>query len=114
MIAGVVLTASGVRRPGGVTGHATIKNDVADVAVIGEAAEAAVSKEAVEASIERPIRVLVIDVIKIQELPCEGINVVVSHQRPIAAARDHVATLGDGIDGPARSHGGDESDSRMG
>ena len=50
--------------------------------------------KAVEASIERPIRILVVDVVRVQELPCEGINVVISHQRRIAANRGHVTSFG--------------------
>ncbi|HZE14363.1 MAG TPA: hypothetical protein VE197_00890 [Mycobacterium sp.] len=54
------------------------------------AAEASAAKEAVEASFERPMRILIAAVTRVQELPCEGMNVGVGHQQRIAAERGHV------------------------
>ena len=59
------------------------------------AAEASAAKEAVEASFDRPIRILVAAVTRVDELPGEGMDVGVGQQQRIAADRGDAWALGD-------------------
>jgi hypothetical protein len=70
-------------------GHDAIDNAVADVAVVGQAAVTAAPKKAVETSMERPTRILVARVFRVQELPREDIGFAVGHlARPAIDSAD--------------------------
>jgi hypothetical protein len=69
-------------------GHDAVADDGEDVAVVCEVAQIAMLKEALEASIERPVRILVAAVGRVQELAREAINVGVNqHQITTDTAR---------------------------
>jgi hypothetical protein len=70
-------------------GHDAIDNTVADVAAVGQAAVTAAPKKAVETSMQRPTRILVARVFRVQELPREDIGFAVGHlARPAIDSAD--------------------------
>jgi hypothetical protein len=70
-------------------GHDAIDNAIAHVAAGGQAALTAAPKKAVETSMERPTRILVARVFRVQELPREDIDFAVGHlARPAIDSSD--------------------------
>ena len=59
-------------------GHHAIDEDVVCVAVVGDTGETTVPEKTVEASIERPVRIQVGGIVRVQELKSEGVNIGIS------------------------------------
>jgi hypothetical protein len=85
-------------------GHDAIDDAVANVAAVGQAAPTAAPKKAVETSMKRPTRILVARVFRLQELPCEGIDVAVRHLARPATDSGEIGCFRPGISPPPRIH----------
>ena len=82
------------------TSHDAVGDDVADIAVVGVAGEATAAKEAFESAFDRPVRVFLAAISRVQELPREGMSVGVGHRRRIAADEARAGVGGQGFARP--------------